>query len=129
MKLREILKENATDIVARFYKEASADSEKFYNPEVVKYKEKNDQYYKDYLNEWFEDGVVPVFEKPVNKAQPPFTNNPKEDKIQSPGYRGLQYALAAAGLPYNHQVQHYEPSPSRMLATQTMSGVRNNNGQ
>lgn len=126
MKLHEVLLESPTDIVARFYKEASSNSEKFYNPEIVKYKEKNEQYYKDYLNEWFDDGVVSVFEKPVNKVQPPFTNDPKEGKIQSPGYRGLQYALAAAGLPYNHSVQRYEPNISKMLTSQTMDNVKNN---
>ena len=129
MKLKELLFESPTDIVARFYKEASSDSEKFYNPEVVKYKEKNKKHYEDYFKPWFNEGVTTVFKEPVNKVQPPFTNHPKGGKVQSPGYRGLQHALAAAGLPYNHNVQRYETNPSRMLASQTMDGARNNNGQ
>jgi hypothetical protein len=129
MKIKEILKEDTTDIVARFYKESSADSERFYNPEVVKYKEKNHKYYDEFFEKWFDDEIVPVFVKPTTKAQPEYTNTPKQGKIQSPGYRGLQYALASAGLPYNHSVQRYRSDPSRALASQTMDATRNNNGQ
>lgn len=129
MKIKDILNEGVTDIVARFYVEASKDSEKFYNPEVVKYKGKNSEYYDDHFKLWFNEEIVPVFTKPVDKPQPEFTNTPKTGKLQSPGYRGLQYALAGAGLPYNHKVQRYEPNASRMIASQTMDGARNNNGQ
>jgi hypothetical protein len=128
MKIRDVLNESVTDVVARFYLEAGKDYDKFYNPEDIKYKEKNAKYYDEYFKEWFSEEVVPVFTKPVTKPQPEYTNSPKEGKLQSPGYRGLQYALAAAGLPYNHKVQRYEPNASRMLASQTMDGARNNNG-
>lgn len=129
MKLKDILNESSTDVVARFYKEASESYDKFYNPEVTKYKKQNKEYYDDYFKQWFNEEVVPVFVKPLTKPQAEYTNSPKEGKLQSPGYRGLQYALAAAGLPYNHKVQRYEPNPSRMVASQTMDGARNNNGQ
>ena len=129
MKIQDILNESATDTVARFYKEAGKDYERFYNPEVVKYQEKNAKYYDKYFKDWFNEGVVPLFTKPVDKPQPEYTNIPKENKHQSPGYRGLNYALAAAGLPYNHKVQRYEDNPNKMLATQTMDGCRNSNGQ
>jgi len=129
MKIKDILLESPTDVVARFYKEAGADYEKFYNPEVVKYKEKNSKHYDEYFKKWFNEDIVPVFIRPVDKAQPVYTNKPKESKLQSPGYRGLQYALASAGLPYSHDVQRYNPDPARALATQTMDGARNNNGQ
>lgn len=129
MKLKEILNESATDVVARFYKEAGRDFDKFYNPENVKYKDSSQEYYDKYFKEWFKEDVVSVFTKPVDKPQPEYTNKPKDGKLQSPGYRGLQYALAKAGLPYNHNVQRYEPNASRMLAAQTMDGARNNNGQ
>lgn len=129
MKLREILNENATDVVARFYKEAGRKFDQFYNPEDVKYKDQTEEYYNKHFKEWFSEGIVPVFEKPVDKAQPEYTIQPKEGKLQSPGYRGLQYALAKAGLPYNHNVQRYEPNISQMLASQTMDGARNSNGQ
>jgi len=129
MKIKDILLESPTDVVARFYKEAGADYEKFYNPEVVKYKEKNSKHYDEYFKKWFNEDIVPVFIRPVDKAQPVYTNKPKESKLQSPGYRGLQYALASAGLPYSHDVQRYSPDPARALASQTMDGARNNNGQ
>ena len=70
-----------------------------------------------------------MFKKPVTEAQPEYRPFPKEGKLQSPGYRGLHYSLAAADLPYDHQVQRYKPDPQRVLATQTMDGARNNNGQ
>jgi hypothetical protein len=129
MKLKDLLLESPTDAVARFYIEASADSDKFFNPEDVKYKEKNRKYYEEYFKEWFNEDVVTVFTKPVDEPQPEYTNLPKPSKLQSPGFRGLQYALAAAGLPYNHDVQDYKVDAARILATQTMDGARNNNGQ
>lgn len=129
MKIKDILKESSTDVVARFYKEASKDQEKFYNPEDVKYKQKTADYYSEFFKGWFNEGITPVFTKPVDKPQPEYSSKPKEGKLQSPGYRGLQYSLAAAGLPYNHEVQRYEPNASKMVATQTMDGARNNNGQ
>jgi hypothetical protein len=129
MKFKDLLLESPTDTVARFYKEAGKDYEKFYNPEVVKYQDKNTKYYDEYFKKWFNEDIVPVFLKPVDKPQPEYTNIPKGSKLQSPGYRGLQYALAAAGLPYNQKVQRYEPNPSKMLASQTMDACQNNNGQ
>ena len=129
MLMKEFLGESATDVVARFYKEASADMDKFYNPEDVKYKNQNKEYYDKHFKQWFSEEVVPVFTKPVTKPQAEYTNMPKQGKLQSPGYRGLQYALAAANLPYNHNVQAYKPDPQRVLAAQTMDGARNNNGQ
>jgi hypothetical protein len=129
MKIREVLNEGVTDIVARFYKEASKDCDRYYNPEDVKYKEQNAEYYDKYFKEWFNEDVVQVFTKPVTRPQPEYTNKPKEDNLQSPGYRGLQYALAAAGLPYNHEVQRYEVNPAKIIATAAMDAARNNNGQ
>ena len=129
MKIKDILNEGATDVVARFYKEASADSEKFYNPENVKYKGQNKEYYEKYFKQWFNEDIVPVFIKPVDKPQPEYTNHPKEGKLQSPGYRGQQYALAAADLPYDHKVQKFMTDPARLLASHVMDAARNNNGQ
>ena len=128
MKIKEFLGESATDVVARFYKEASAESEKFYNPEDVKYKGQNREYYDKYFKPWFNEGVVPLFTLPTDKPQPSYTNKPKEDKLQSPGYRGKQYALAASNLPYHHNVQKFKPDPQRALTTQTMDAARANFG-
>lgn len=129
MKLKDILLESPTDVVARFYKEAGRKFDEFYNPEDVQYKDKTKEYYDEHFKSWFSEGTVSVFEKPVDKPQPEYTVQPKDGKLQSPGYRGLQYALARAGLPYNHKVQRYEVNPARMLARQTMDGARNSNGQ
>ena len=127
MKIKDILNEGVTDIVARFYKEASADSDRFYNLEDVQYKEKNAKYYDEHFKEWFTEDIVPVFTKPVHTPQPEYRPKPVGSALQSPGYRGLQYALAAAGLPYNHGVQKYNPAAPAIVSSE-MDGVRNNNG-
>ena len=129
MKIKQILGESATDIVARFYKEASADSDRFYNLEDVKYKDKNKEYYDEHFKQWFNEDIVSVFTTPVGKPQKPYTPKPEADKIQSPGYRGLQYALAAAGLPYNPNVQKYRPNAPSVMAAAAMDSCRANNGQ
>lgn len=129
MLIKDILNESATDVVARFYIEASKSYDKFYNPEDIKYKEKNAKYYDEHFKSWFTEEIVPVFTKPVTAPQAEYTNKPAEGKLQSPGYRGLQYAKAAADLPYDHNVQRYEPNPAKIVATQTMDGARNNNSQ
>jgi hypothetical protein len=129
MKIKEILNEDSTSVVARFYKEASKGYDAFYNPDNTKYKDKNKKYYDEYFKEWFNEDIVPVFTKPVDKPEHPYRTTPKEGKLQSPGYRGLQYALAAAGLPYNHKVQQYKTDPARAVASTTMDSCRNNNGQ
>lgn len=129
MKFKDLLLESPTDVVARFYKEASKEADEFYNPEDVKYKKRNAEYYDEHFKCWFNEDIVPVFTKPVDKPQPEYTNRPGPGKLQSPGYRGLNYALQRAGLPYNHDVQGYEPNASKMLSSQTMDGARNSNGQ
>lgn len=127
MKIHEILNEGVTDIVARFYKEASADSDRFFNRDDVKYKDKNKKYYSEHFEEWYKDEIVPVFTKPTTKPQPSYTSKPKDGKLQSAGYRGKQYALAAAGLPYDHTVQKYMPNAPAIM-TSELSGAINNNG-
>jgi hypothetical protein len=129
MKLKELLLESPTDIVARFYKEAGDRFDSQYNPEDAKYKKQAQAYYDENFKEWFAEQIVPVFTKPIDKPQPPYTVTPKDGKLQSPGYRGLQHAKAAAGLPYNHDVQRYTPNASKMLAPKTMDATLNNNGQ
>lgn len=129
MKVKDLLLESSADIVARFYVEASLEYDKFYNPEDSQYKEKNQSYYKKHFKEWFQQHQTPVFSKPCEPAQPPYRNRPQPNQQQSAGYRGLQYSLAAAGLPYDHNVQRYEPNMAKMIAPQTMDAARNSNGQ
>jgi hypothetical protein len=129
MKISDILNENATCSVARYYIEASIDNDAFYNPEDVKYKNRNKEYYKKYFKSWFSEEKVPVFKKPTTKPQSEYTTKPKPGALQSPGYRGREYAKAAAGMPYDHEVQRYAPSAGNMVIQQTMDAARNNNGQ
>ena len=128
MKIKELLNESVTDIIARFYKEASKESDRYMNPEDIKYKDLNKEYYQQYFKSWFNEGLTPIFKKPVTKPQPEYTNHPKDGKLQSPGFRGQQYTLAKAGLPYDHSVQKYDPTIP-IASTQTTDGARNNNGQ
>lgn len=123
MKIKDVLYESASDVIARFYKEASKASEQNYNPEDVKYKDKNAKYYDEYFKGWYEDEAVPVFTKPTTRAQPEYNVIPRTGELQSPGFRGLQYALAAAGLPYNHKVQKYEDNAARAIASQALGGA------
>ena len=127
MKVHDILNESVTDIVARLYKEASEGFDQHYNKEDADYKTKNKKYYNEYFKEWFKEDIVPVFTKPVDKPQHEYTTDPKPGKLQTPGFRGLNYALAAAGLPYDHSVQGYENNASRIVASQTMDAARGNN--
>lgn len=128
MKLKDVLNESVTDIVARFYKEAGRDFDKFYNKEDVEYKDKTKEYYDEHFKQWFNEEIVPVFTKPTGIVQPEYTNIPKQGKSQSPGYRGQQYAKAAADMPYDHNVQRYEPNRQAMQPSAEMDAVRNNNG-
>lgn len=129
MLIKDILFESSSDVVARFYKDASKTADDRCNPEVAKYHEKNSKYYDDHFKKWFAEDIVPVFTKPTDTPQPVYDTIPSGSKLQSPGFRGLQYALAGAGLPYNRSVQAYKPDPNRALASQTMDGARNPGSQ
>ncbi len=129
MKFKDILNEGVTDIVARFYKEAGRDFDKYYNKEDVEYKDKTKEYYDEHFKQWFNEEITPVFTKPTDKVQPEYTNKPKQGKLQSPGYRGQQYAKARADIPYDHNVQRYNPNGQALQPSAEMDAVRNNNGQ
>jgi hypothetical protein len=128
MKIKEVLSEGVTDIVARFYKEAGREFDQVYNREDVKYKDQTREYYKEFFEDWYKDDIVPVFLKPTTKPQKEYDTKPKEGVLQSPGYRGQQYAKARADVPYDKNVQGYEPQASQMLPSHTMDGAINNNG-
>lgn len=119
MKFADLLLESPTDIVARLYKEASADFDKHYNPEDAIYKQKSADYYQKYFKDWYEFGKTPVMDKPPKSRQPKYTVKPGKTDKQSPGYRGLQYAKARAGLEYDKTVQPYKANPSFSFSTQT----------
>lgn len=125
MKIQEILTESTSDIVARFYKESSLDSEKKFNPENVKYKSDNKKYYEDYFKTWESTGIAPVFTKPVTPAQPKYSVTPKADDVQSPGYRGIQNALSSAGLPHNKDVQPYQNAQTGAIIRNNSEKIKN----
>jgi hypothetical protein len=127
MKLKELLNEGVTDIVARFYVEAGRDFDKYYNREDVEYKDKQKGYYDEHFKSWFAEEIVPVFTKPVTQAQPPYTNKPKAGRLQSPGYRGQQYAKAHADMPYDHKVQRYDPEMSIAPTADVDAFINNSN--
>lgn len=110
MKLADLLLENSTDLVAKYYIDATKSFDERYNTEAAINSHKNQEYYKEYFKEWYKNGTTPVFEKPGKPTQSSYDHNPKKGVIQSPGYRGKQNALKAAGLPYNKYTQDYDPS-------------------
>ncbi len=87
----------------------------------------NAAYYEEHFKEWFNEDIVPVFTKPVDKPQPEYNTIPEGTKLQSPGYRGLQYALASAGLPYNHNVQKYQPTAPAVMSSEMDGMTKTNN--
>lgn len=105
MKIKDILHESATDLVARFHSTKPTKSiDRQYNPESREISDKNLQYYRKY----FEENTTPVFTKETNFHDPdatPWTNKPSEDERQSPGYRGQQYVRSRAGMPTAKDVQ------------------------
>ncbi len=123
MKLKEILNEDASDIVARFYKESGDDFDKMYNPENAAYKDDTKSYYDSNFRSWFDAGITPVFDKPATVSRAKYSIQPMQGDVQSPGYRGLQNVLAAAGLPYNHDVQRYESDENRIAVQQSINSV------
>lgn len=105
MRISEILTHSVTDTVARHYKEASASTDEYYNPESVDYMRKNREYYQKYFADSAKTGATPVFTGQVDKPLPKYNVVPKRGERQSPGYRGLQYTKARAGMDYDRNTQ------------------------
>jgi hypothetical protein len=104
MKISELLNESSTCLVARFYKEPEEDLDLKFNKEISKYKGSNQEYYREFFDDWFSKGVTPVFDKPTKKDTDPYYPRPKKGDNQSAGWRGKQTAFAGAGLPYNKNI-------------------------
>ncbi len=115
MKIREILSEGPTDVVARLYKEAPGHCDAKYNTDAAKYASKNSEYYNQHFKEWRETGHTPVFSKPLKADPHPFNNQPRSDREPSPGYRGLQRAMAASGQEYDRDRARPVNDPTRAL--------------
>ena len=123
MRISEILTHSVTDTVARHYKEASASTDAYYNPEAVDYMHKNREYYQKYFAGSAEPGATPVFTDQVDKPGAKYTAVPKRGQRQSPGYRGLQYTRARAGLDYDRNTQAPDRGSSIALGSSTQSGM------
>lgn len=125
MKLTELLLESPTDLVARFYKEADADYDRYYNTDNADYKDKNQEFSKKQFKSWYDSGQTPVFSQPVETEQPAYNVTPASGKRQSPGYRGQQYAKARAGIPYDKTVEPYRTNPGLNLLRQAQDDFKN----
>lgn len=110
MKLLELLNESPVDLVAKYYKDASKSLDNRYNCEANYFADINKEYYENNFKEFYENGTIPVFDKPAKPTEASYDHNPKKNDRQSPGYRGKQNALKAAGLPYNKYTQNYDAS-------------------
>lgn len=112
MKIKEIIKESSTDLIARFYKEGDKSLDQMMNVEANEIIAKNKSYYHKYFREFEEHGITPVFTNTDNnpsEAQEDWDSYPKPNERQSAGYRGKQHALARAGLKHETP-QHYDPT-------------------
>ncbi len=123
MKIRELIYESPTDIVARLYKEADSDYDRKYNTDAAKYQAKNKDYYDKHFADWQKSGQTPVFTKPTESDPHPFTNQPKSDREQSPGYRGLHRARKAAALPHDANAR-YVMDPTAIIAKDAINNIR-----
>jgi hypothetical protein len=112
MKIKEIINESSTDLVARFWKEGDLSIDEMLNTEANEIINKNKSYYQKYFKKCLEHGVTPVFTDVDNnptKSNEKWNTYPSPDVRQTAGYRGKQHALARAGIP--HQTpQKYDPT-------------------
>lgn len=123
MKLRELLNESPTDVVARLYKEASEDYDRKFNTDAAAYKTKNSEYYQKHFENWKETGITPVFDKPIEKDPHPYTNQPDDTREKSPGYRGLHRALKASNLPYDADAGSRE-DPTAIISRDAVNSLK-----
>lgn len=104
MKIKEILTESPTDLVAHYHVQEESDIDAFMNAVAQQYAEQTEEYYKENFKSFFQHGIVPVFtESPEDEEK--WSPKPIKDSYQSPGYRGKQYVSARAGQPYDKNVQ------------------------
>lgn len=112
MKIKDILNESATDLVAHCFVDPDEQVDEMYNPEAVHAARLNREHYKEFFGEFYATGTPPVFEKEDNHFDPDareWDHKPERDAIQSAGYRGQQRALGRAGVPHDKGVQKYNP--------------------
>lgn len=107
MKIKEIITESPTDLVAHYHVQASSKIDQYMNSVARQYAEQTKEYYKKNFKKFLDNGNIPVFtESPKDERQ--WSVQPDEEAYQSPGYRGKQYAAARANQPYDKKVQKHE---------------------
>jgi hypothetical protein len=105
MKIKEILNESPTDLVAHYHVQGTSDIDQFMNSVARQYSDQTKEYYKNNFKTFFQSGVAPVFtESPEDEYK--WSTQPAKDSYQSAGYRGKQYAAARAKQPYDKNVQN-----------------------
>lgn len=106
MKIKDIITESPTDLVAHYHTIEDSDIDAFMNSVAHQYSEQTEEYYKNNFKHFFKSGIVPVFtESPEDETK--WSPEPAKDAYQSPGYRGKQYASSRANLPYDKNVQKH----------------------
>jgi len=101
MKIKDLINEDCTDLVAKYYVDASKSLDDKFNPEAAYNSRRNKEHYTD----WNKTGLAPIITKPGKSHQPKYNHNPEGSEVQTPGYRGKQTALKRAGLPYDKHTQ------------------------
>jgi hypothetical protein len=88
MKVKDILCEGI--IPADFVKEADENFDSQFNSVAQLFKDKNQEHYEKYFKEFYESGIVPVFEKPgIDTESEQFNTRPESSDFASAGSRGL----------------------------------------
>lgn len=109
MRLYEILNEGVTDLVAHYYPDADPNEDNAMNPAVKTYHDENAKHYKRYFEDFYKTGQAPIINDKGDEDAESWTAKPKKHEIQSPGYRGREYAKSRAGQEYDQEVQPFAP--------------------
>lgn len=110
MKLKDILNESPTELVARFHDSSHEEIDSYFNPEADDYANSTREYYEQF----FKQDPTPVFLETSNIEEDQdavdWSNKPVDTEQQSPGYRGQQTALKRTDMPHDKDVQGYDPN-------------------
>lgn len=96
MKIKDVLLESPTDLIARFHRtpEACAAADRL-NQQADEIAKQNEEHYMTYFGEFYSNGATPVFTTKDNNVTDakPLNNKPEDPQHASNGYRGLKHAL------------------------------------
>lgn len=100
MRIKEIISESPSDLIARYHDMSRGDFVP--NPEAETFAEVNREYYQRFFKDFFDTDEVFVFDKNDGTEQyDPMTTIPKDGDRYSAGYRGKQLALKHSGQKYD----------------------------